>query len=295
MKNLKFYFSKLILVFTVLLGVNAIIFINLSMTTSTRIDSQLLNDSLKTENAMLRNNYNDLVSKLSLVENNLLEIHKYDLSIYSQLLGLNIDSTDIQIYYENYAFDTLSVDSIYAKLDSRMCITSELSSQKLNEFFETSELLKKNKSIINSYPTISPIKKSDLVEISSGFGWRTHPIYHTPMFHDGVDLSAEVNTKIYATMSGKIEEIEYSNRGYGNKIIIKNTYGYETLYAHLKTIGVKKGQYVKKGQLIGTVGDTGTSTGYHLHYEVRKNNKLQDPLAYFITYLNENNDYLASK
>ena len=141
---------------------------------------------------------------------------------------------------------------------------------------------------MNYYPTISPIKTKDIIKISSGFGWRRHPVYHRAIFHDGVDIDAQKGVNVYATATGYVEKIKFSRIGYGNCIVIKHIYGYETLYAHLNTIILKKkGQYIEKGQIIGTVGSTGLSTGSHLHYEVSQNNHNKDPLAYFYTYITE--------
>ena len=90
-------------------------------------------------------------------------------------------------------------------------------------------------------------------------------------------------------MNGKVDNVLYSRIGYGNRIVIKNSHGYEILYAHLsESIYVKVGQKVKKGQLIATTGNTGLSTGPHLHYEIHKNDELKDPLSYFYVYLNDN-------
>jgi murein DD-endopeptidase MepM/ murein hydrolase activator NlpD len=85
----------------------------------------------------------------------------------------------------------------------------------------------------------------------------------------------------------------YSKYGYGNRVVIKHAYGFETLYAHLDVINVKRGQWVRKNQLIGTVGNTGKSTGAHLHYEIHKNGETRDPLGYFYTSIAE--EYLAMK
>jgi murein DD-endopeptidase MepM/ murein hydrolase activator NlpD len=151
--------------------------------------------------------------------------------------------------------------------------------------------IKKDKTILDYYPRLSPIKTKDFICISSGFGWRNHPIYKKPIFHEGVDISARPGTKVYASASGRVDKIMYSKFGYGNRIVIKHKYGYETLYAHLGNINVKKGQTIKIGQLIGTVGSTGLSTGYHLHYEVHLDGDYEDPLAYF--YSGITNDLIA--
>jgi len=96
-----------------------------------------------------------------------------------------------------------------------------------------------------------------------------------------VDIAAKKGSPVYATAQGRVSEISYSKYGYGNKIVIRHEYGFETLYAHLSVINVRKGQWIKKNQFIGRVGNTGTSTGNHLHYEIKKYNEPRDPLGYF--------------
>ncbi|ADO82717.1 M23 family metallopeptidase [Ilyobacter polytropus] len=118
-----------------------------------------------------------------------------------------------------------------------------------------------------------PIKTK---EITSKFGSRIHPITGRKTTHDGVDLKSKMNTPVYAPYSGTVT---YSGwmRGYGKVVIINHGNGYETRYAHLNRWLVKKGQKISKGQVIAKTGNTGLSTGPHLHYEIRKNSKPVDP------------------
>jgi murein DD-endopeptidase MepM/ murein hydrolase activator NlpD len=146
---------------------------------------------------------------------------------------------------------------------------------------------------LNLYPNISPIKNANSNNVSSGFGWRISPITKRSQFHDGIDINMPLHTKINSTMSGVIEEVKYTSKasygyGYGNFVVIKNNLGFETLYAHLSQIYVKKGQHVIKGQLIGTLGVTGNATGPNLHYEVHQSGDLKNPLtSLFMLHKNE--------
>ncbi|MEJ5256910.1 MAG: M23 family metallopeptidase [Fervidobacterium sp.] len=115
--------------------------------------------------------------------------------------------------------------------------------------------------------------------ISSEFGWRIHPIYNKNMFHTGIDIKADTGTPVFASRSGKVKYAGWKS-GYGNLIIIDHGNGIETYYAHLSKINVYVGLYVEKGDFIARVGSTGTSTGPHLHFEVRKNDQTNDPVAY---------------
>lgn len=148
-------------------------------------------------------------------------------------------------------------------------------------FDEIAKLASKKKEMLAAIPAIQPISNKDLKRIASGFGYRIHPIYKTIKFHEGIDFSAPRGTEVYATGDGVIETREYSHTGYGNKIVIDHGYGYKTLYAHLERFHVKKGQKVKRGELIGYVGSTGLSTAPHLHYEVIKSGKKVNPINFF--------------
>jgi murein DD-endopeptidase MepM/ murein hydrolase activator NlpD len=134
---------------------------------------------------------------------------------------------------------------------------------------------------INSVPVGSPISSADLVRISDKFGWRKHPILKKWVFHEGTDFAAETGMDIVTTSDGVVERVIKSKKGYGNRIVINHGYGYKTVYAHLSEMHVKTGQSVKRGDLIGYVGNTGRSTGPHLHYEVLVNNRPTNPQMYF--------------
>lgn len=140
----------------------------------------------------------------------------------------------------------------------------------------------KNKSqMLACIPAIMPVKESEIKQISSYFGYRTDPIYKVTKYHSGMDFAASPGTGVYASGDGQVVKVESNYWGYGNVITIDHGYGYKTRYAHLKKMEVKKGQKVKRGQLIGTVGSTGKATGPHLHYEVLKNDEAVNPLHFF--------------
>lgn len=131
-----------------------------------------------------------------------------------------------------------------------------------------------------SIPLICPVnKEKDEIKISSHFGHRTHPVDKTRKLHTGIDFSCLVATNIYATADGTVF-FRGVAKGYGKCIKIRNSFGFETYYAHLTAFYVKSGDRVKRGQIIGFVGSTGKSTGDHLHYEIRKNNKPINPVDF---------------
>lgn len=146
---------------------------------------------------------------------------------------------------------------------------------------EVYELAKSKDTMLGCIPAIQPVSNKDLKRLASGFGMRIHPIYKIAKMHTGLDFTADIGTEIYATGDGVIESIESKFSGYGNHVIINHGFGYESLYAHMSRIAVTAGQRVRRGQIIGYVGNTGASTGPHLHYEVMKNGEKVDPSFYF--------------
>ena len=146
------------------------------------------------------------------------------------------------------------------------------------------ELMVKNKEkLLASTPAIQPVSNKDLDRLSSGFGYRIDPLYKTVKFHAGLDFTAPQGTPVYATADGVVDVAGNLGNGYGNHIIIDHGYSYTTLYGHLFRIKAKRGQRVKRGEVIGYVGNTGKSTGPHLHYEIMKGNKHLDPIYFFYT------------
>jgi murein DD-endopeptidase MepM/ murein hydrolase activator NlpD len=146
---------------------------------------------------------------------------------------------------------------------------------------EVFELAKKKTELLASIPAIQPVSNKGLTRVASGFGYRIHPIYKTTILHTGIDFTSPIGTEIYATGNGTIEKVEYNGRGYGNNVTIDHGYGYETLYGHMSRFNVRPGQRVKRGDIIGYVGNTGSSTGPHVHYEVIKNGQKIDPINFF--------------
>ena len=130
-------------------------------------------------------------------------------------------------------------------------------------------------------PAIFPLKETEIKYISSYFGYRPDPIYKVSKFHSGIDFSAQLGTEAYATGDGVVCNVEKGQWGYGNMVTIDHGYGYKTRYSHLQKAAVRKGQKVKRGQCIGFIGNTGKTTGVHLHYEVLKNNVQIDPINFF--------------
>lgn len=149
-----------------------------------------------------------------------------------------------------------------------------------NSFDELVELGKTKEERSKCIPAIQPIANKDLRRTASGYGFRIDPIYRTPRFHSGMDFSARVGTEIYATGNGKVTYASWK-QGYGNCIIIDHGYGFQTVYGHMSKFRARVGQKVTRGEVIGEVGNTGKSTGPHLHYEVLVRGRHDNPSKYY--------------
>lgn len=149
--------------------------------------------------------------------------------------------------------------------------TASISQTELNNF------LKEQKSILSSTPSIRPTDGW----YSSGFGYRISPFTEQKEFHEGLDIATRIGTSIIAPADGLVVDIGKKG-GFGNMIVMNHGYNIKTRYGHLNKFHVKKGQHVKRGQIIGEVGDTGRSTGPHLHYEVLLNGVPVNPLHYIL-------------
>jgi murein DD-endopeptidase MepM/ murein hydrolase activator NlpD len=142
------------------------------------------------------------------------------------------------------------------------------------------KLAKNKETMLENLPAIQPVLNKNLTRMASGYGWRIDPVYHTRRFHEGMDFTAPIGTPIYATGNGKVITASWK-QGYGNCIEINHGYGYLTLYGHMSAYKSRVGQSVKRGDVIGYVGNTGKSTGPHLHYEVHYKGEVMNPQNYY--------------
>ncbi len=245
---------------------------------------------LKTENEFLTNNLEEIQTRLNAFDNQMNQLAKQDNQIYRVIYQM--DSIPSKVRNSGYGganrYTNLKghessglVMDIAQRLDK---LDKKLKIQK-SSYYELTEVLKTDEERTTALPMIQPIHNEDLTRIGSYFGMRLHPILHIYRKHDGIDLTAPTGTPVYAAGNGKVIRVDHnrSRRGYGNLVIIDHGFdGLETRYAHLNSINVKRGDTVVRGQQIGTVGNTGLSTGPHLHYEIRKNGVAMNPLYYII-------------
>ena len=147
---------------------------------------------------------------------------------------------------------------------------------------EIERLASEKEKLLAAIPSIQPIKKGDLTRMASGYGYRTDPFNKSRKMHYGMDFTAPRGTPIYAASDGKVTRADSRSTGYGKHIRIDHGFGYVTLYGHLNKYNVRRGQKVKKGDVIGFVGSTGRSQAPHLHYEVHKDKKRVNPINFYL-------------
>lgn len=186
-------------------------------------------------------------------------------------------STNVQ-YYDSIAKMTNS--QLALDLTRKVDMLEREMYVQAKSYDEILSLAKDQEVKMENLPAIQPVLNKDLTRVASGYGWRNDPIYHTRRFHAGMDFTAPIGTDVYATGNGSVSFIGWK-QGYGNCVIINHGFNYETLYAHLSKSLVKKGQKVTRGDVIARVGNTGKSTGPHLHYEVHYKGKALDPRNFY--------------
>ena len=153
-----------------------------------------------------------------------------------------------------------------------------IQSKSLDEILSLAE---EKENLLASIPSIQPIQNKDLKRMASGYGWRIDPFTKKRRRHFGMDFSAVRGTPVYATGNGIIKRVDNRAAGFGKHIRIDHGFGYVSIYAHLDKYNVKRGQKVKRGQIIGFVGNTGRSVAPHLHYEIVKDGKKINPINFY--------------
>lgn len=179
-------------------------------------------------------------------------------------------------------WDNLRTGTIVKQTSYKMDQLNKMLYTQSNSFDELLQLAKTKEDRLLHLPAIQPVPNKDLKRTASGYGRRIDPIYKTLRFHKGMDFSAPIGTDIFATADGVITSIGWK-QGYGNCIVIDHGYDYVTLYAHIHKFkkGLRKGSKVSRGDVIASVGNTGKSTGPHLHYEVKYKGVHQNPQNYY--------------
>ena len=184
---------------------------------------------------------------------------------------------DVSTQFDGLTYKALLTD-ITKKIDE-LRVRSYVQSCSLDEIYN---MAVNRDEMLACIPAVIPVREIDIKYISSYFGYRSDPIYEIRKFHKGIDFTANIGTDVIATGDGVVTDVhKVSMGGYGKYVEIDHGFSYSTLYAHMNSIYVVKGQKVKRGQIIGSVGNTGKSSGPHLHYEVHKDGEAINPINYF--------------
>jgi murein DD-endopeptidase MepM/ murein hydrolase activator NlpD len=247
--------------------------------------------ALKREVEQMTLQYNIIHREMSSVENVLEDLQKTDDDLYRTIFEAEpipgeqreggIGGVNRYEALEGYNNSNLVIEtaSRLDKIRKKMYVQSKSFDQLILLARDKGEMLK-------SLPAIIPISNMDLTRTASGFGWRIHPIYKISKFHYGMDFTAPLGTEVYSTGNGTVSDLVTSQRGFGKHIVIDHGFGYRTIYAHLNNFNVRVGQKVQRGDIIGFVGNSGTSVANHLHYEIKLNGKNVDPVNYYFEDLN---------
>lgn len=235
-----------------------------------------------------------LNKKVDKIYASLNELKERDASVYRAIFEadpINYDTRKASVNdykdLEGYA----NSESLKA-LNQRIDALAEQVTIQTKSMEQLAKLAENKTEFLASIPAIQPVTNKNLRSMASGFGYRMHPIYKTYKMHTGIDFTAPTGTPIYATGNGRVVPAPDGSSGYGTHVVIDHGFGYKTLYAHMYKAKVKIGEKVKRGQLIGYIGNTGLSSGPHLHYEVIRNGTKINPINYFFNDLTET-DYAA--
>lgn len=255
----------------------------LNLVTSSWLDTPKIS-KIRRDNQRVEAEFRILQERILSAENILADIKHRDQRVYRPLLG--IDTLDIpQVYaeYNDSKYEELPsgrysslINEVWRDMD-RLTRHIYYASLSLDD---TQDLAENKEEFSTVIPAIWPIDRTKLRSVSSLFGMRMHPSYGSWRMHEGIDLAAPRGTPVYATGNG-VATFSGWRRGYGELIEINHGFGYKTRYGHLSTRYVQPGDSVTRGQVIGEVGNTGISSGSHLHYEVRFRDNTVNPIHYF--------------
>ncbi len=242
--------------------------------------------SLKRELANMELQYELLNKKMAEAENVLSEVAERDNNLYRVYFEANPIPEEqrkagfggINRYKNLEGFDN---SKLIINTSERLDILTKQIVVQSRSLDEVSQLAEEKEQLLAAIPAIQPVKNEDLTRMASGYGYRTDPFTKARKFHYGMDFTSPRGTPVYASGDGVVSRADNAATGYGNHIRIDHGYGYVSLYAHLYKYNVRKGQRVKRGDLIGFVGSTGRSEAPHLHYEVFKDDERINPINFY--------------
>lgn len=280
-KRTKFAYAALFLVASALFGVLSFIVLLNTPFFETPKDRLLTReiDNFKLQYAILNKKMDQIDEVLASIEerdNNIYRVYFNTSPIPMEQRKAGFGGVNRYKQLEGYDNSELVVNT-----SRRVDVISKelvIQSKSLDEILK---LAKEKNNLLAAIPAIQPIRNENLKQMASGFGYRTDPFTKVRKFHEGMDFTAKTGTPIYATGDGVVARADNTASGYGNHIVIRHGFGYETLYGHLSKYKCRAGQSVKRGDIIGYVGSTGRSEAPHLHYEVHKGGEVVNPLNFY--------------
>lgn len=247
--------------------------------------------ALEQENEQLAFYYTVLQKELDQSRKVLKSLQERDENIYrivfeAEPIPSTLRSFNTEASYKRVLESSLNHEELIAHTMSKIYMLQKQMYIQTKSYDEIVRLAKNKSKMLASIPAIQPVTNRELTMLVSGFGMRIHPIYKLKRMHEGCDFAAPKGTPIYATGDGIVKITRKNAGGYGNELEIDHGYGFITKYAHLEKFAVRPGQKIKRGEVIGFVGNTGSSTAPHLHYEVIRNGNKVNPVHYFFHDLN---------
>lgn len=236
-------------------------------------------------NHTLQTQYDILSHQVDMMQLVLTDLEQRDNNLYRALLqadpipmSVRLGATQSVAYYDSIAHS--SDYQLAGDLSRKVDMLENAVAAQAKSYAELVDYAKTQEIRMENLPAIQPVLNKDLSRVASGYGWRVDPVYHTRRFHEGMDFTAPTGTDIYATGNATVTFVGWK-QGYGNCVILSHGFNYETLYAHLHKALVRQGQKVRRGDVIALVGNTGKSTGPHLHYEVHYKGSAVDPRNFY--------------
>ncbi|HNU87044.1 MAG TPA: peptidoglycan DD-metalloendopeptidase family protein [Ferruginibacter sp.] len=303
MKKIKYYYNthtlryeKLVTPFRVKL-LRAFGFISAALVTSaiiiwiyTKFFPKAADKEAQLKYEAVRDNYKILAEKAKLLQQQMAELEKRDNEVYRSIfeanpLGDSARTKLIEKKKEIAKVNQIQDDELGREIARTLNNISARAAYQVESYKAIEKLINNQEAKLACLPAIQPVSNKELNRIASGFGMRIHPIYGIAKMHQGLDFTAPQGTPIYATGDGVVTTSGF-NTGAGNEVVINHGYGYETKYLHMVRIKARQGQRVKRGEVIGWVGNTGASTGPHCHYEVHINGNPVNPVYFFFNDLN---------
>jgi murein DD-endopeptidase MepM/ murein hydrolase activator NlpD len=240
---------------------------------------------LKKENIHMQAQYDLLQEQMNELQSLLTDLQQRDDNLYRVIFQADPILSEVRHRQmgndQRYqALQNMSNSKIMVSVTKQMDDLKRQTYIQSKSYDELIMLAKQDEQKLLCIPAIQPIYNKDLTRVASGYGMRIDPIYRTRKMHQGMDFTAPIGTEIFATGNGIVKEAGW-RQGYGKCVKINHGFGYETLYAHMHKITARVGQSVKRGDVIGEVGNTGKSTGPHLHYEVHFKGTPVNPQNYY--------------